>query len=132
MAEFSKDRRDVIKTLGLALASALLLWRYLTPVKVPVQAVTLRIPLADIPVDGAYVDKDERVAVIRDKVAIYALSLVCTHLGCTVTAIGDGFSCPCHGSRFDRNGKVLRGPADRGLAMLKVIEKGGMVEVSGS
>ena len=30
-----------------------------------------------------------------------ALSLVCTHLGCTVDESADGFACPCHGSRYD-------------------------------
>ena len=49
-----------------------------------------------------------------------ALSLVCTHLGCTVEQKEDGFTCPCHGSRYDANGNVLRGPAQKPLRALRV------------
>ncbi len=47
----------------------------------------------------------------------HATSLICTHLGCIVDwrpESGD-FLCPCHGSMFDHNGAVLRGPAPRPL-----------------
>jgi Rieske Fe-S protein len=49
-----------------------------------------------------------------------AYSLTCTHLGCTVEEDGDGFACPCHGSRFDRDGMVLEGPAKEPLRILRV------------
>ncbi len=49
-----------------------------------------------------------------------AYSLVCTHLGCTVEQQGQQFACPCHGSRFDANGAVLKGPAVRPLKQLRV------------
>jgi Rieske Fe-S protein len=44
-----------------------------------------------------------------------ALSPICTHLGCTVDIQGDRLVCPCHGSTYDRQGIVLRGPAERAL-----------------
>lgn len=44
-----------------------------------------------------------------------ALSPVCTHLGCTVEIHGARLECPCHGSTYDRAGRVLRGPAERAL-----------------
>lgn len=46
-----------------------------------------------------------------------ALSLVCTHQGCTVSwqASNNKFDCPCHGSQFDKDGKVLQGPATTSL-----------------
>lgn len=44
-----------------------------------------------------------------------ALSPVCTHLGCTVEIQGARLECPCHGSTYDRVGRVLRGPAERPL-----------------
>lgn len=43
------------------------------------------------------------------------LSLTCTHAGCTVQGGAMGFSCPCHGSAFDKNGCVLGGPAQKPL-----------------
>jgi cytochrome b6-f complex iron-sulfur subunit len=49
-----------------------------------------------------------------------ALSLSCTHLGCTLEQKMDGFACPCHGSRFEADGKVLHGPATKELAVLRV------------
>jgi len=43
---------------------------------------------------------------------LYAISGVCTHLGCIVQREGEaGFFCPCHGSRFDGAGRPIAGPA---------------------
>lgn len=39
------------------------------------------------------------------------LSPICTHRGCTVDIAGAQLVCPCHGSIYDRRGKVLDGPA---------------------
>jgi Rieske Fe-S protein len=45
-----------------------------------------------------------------------ALNSTCTHERCTITGYtGQDFVCPCHGSRFDANGRVLTGPASRSL-----------------
>jgi menaquinol-cytochrome c reductase iron-sulfur subunit len=60
------------------------------------------------------------VWLIRRGDAVTALSSVCPHLGCGVEAAGEGFACPCHGSAFDREGRVLGGPAPRGLDPLEV------------
>jgi cytochrome b6-f complex iron-sulfur subunit/menaquinol-cytochrome c reductase iron-sulfur subunit len=51
---------------------------------------------------------------------VRAFSAVCPHLGCGVDAAGDGFACPCHGSRFAPDGAVRGGPAPRGLDPLEV------------
>ena len=45
---------------------------------------------------------------------------VCTHLGCIPVAnSGDteGWTCPCHGSKYDGSGRVVRGPAPKNLAV---------------
>jgi Rieske Fe-S protein len=47
--------------------------------------------------------------------AFAALSSQCTHRGCTIDAEPTRLVCPCHGSAFGRDGKVLRGPAERPL-----------------
>jgi Rieske Fe-S protein len=45
-----------------------------------------------------------------------AIEAVCTHEGCTITgADGDVYVCPCHGSRYNRGGQVLAGPARASL-----------------
>ena len=47
-----------------------------------------------------------------------ALSSICTHQSCQITGFDSGsnqFICPCHGSKFDVNGKVTQGPAGRSL-----------------
>lgn len=50
-----------------------------------------------------------------------ALSLTCTHQGCTVHPNEAGeFHCPCHGAVYDKNGKVISGPAQRDLPRFKV------------
>jgi Rieske Fe-S protein len=46
---------------------------------------------------------------------VRALSPICTHRGCTVEVEGERLVCPCHGSVYDREGRVLRGPAERSL-----------------
>jgi isorenieratene synthase len=64
---------------------------------------------------------DEVYAVHEDGKAI---SLTCTHQGCTVQANDQGeFVCPCHGARFDQQGRVLKGPAQRDLAKYKVLQR---------
>ena len=63
---------------------------------------------------------DVPAVLIRSDQGYTALSLVCPHLGCTVESKPDGFACPCHGSRFDLQGKVTRGPAGKPLVVLRV------------
>jgi cytochrome b6-f complex iron-sulfur subunit len=58
--------------------------------------------------------------IIHDKNGFQAVSLECTHLGCMVEARNFGFECPCHGSRFDLDGVMLKGPAARDLRKLRV------------
>ena len=129
MEILSQTRRKFITTLTLLLASGGLLVRYLTPRTTVKRRVLVSAAVADVPPDGALLFRNERLALFRDDSGFYALSLVCTHLGCTVTVAGDVLSCPCHGSRFDLLGKVLKGPADRALERLVVEKRGDRVEV---
>lgn len=103
--------------------------RYLTPRSNRSRQVLASCAGADVPASGALVFLDERLVLMRDDSGLYALSLICSHLGCTVTVSAAGLACPCHGSTFDRQGRVLKGPADRPLGRLKVVEREGRVEV---
>jgi Rieske Fe-S protein len=54
------------------------------------------------------------LVVEQDKtLATYGINAVCTHLGCVVpwNAAENKFLCPCHGSQYNNQGKVVRGPA---------------------
>jgi cytochrome b6-f complex iron-sulfur subunit len=53
-------------------------------------------------------------------IANYGLNAICTHLGCVVpwVASENKYICPCHGSRYDNMGKVVRGPAPLSLALV--------------
>ncbi len=72
---------------------------------------------------GSRVLRPEIPAIIYNQDGqVRAISLVCTHLGCAVSANAQGgFECPCHGSRFDASGGVLAGPAAQPLAALRVL-----------
>jgi cytochrome b6-f complex iron-sulfur subunit len=55
----------------------------------------------------------------RDSGGLFAIDAVCTHLGCLVEQkAGEGFACPCHGSRFAADGQVQNGPASKALRHL--------------
>ncbi|MBD3883168.1 cytochrome b6-f complex iron-sulfur subunit [Phormidium tenue FACHB-886] len=55
----------------------------------------------------------------EEAIANYGLNAVCTHLGCVVpwNANENKFMCPCHGSQYNSEGKVVRGPAPLSLAL---------------
>jgi len=49
-----------------------------------------------------------------------ALTAVCTHEGCVVSNYQSGtYECPCHGSQYNTNGSVTKGPATRSLAQFQ-------------
>ena len=58
---------------------------------------------------------DRQLFVYRDHEGIRAVSAVCTHLGCTIEKSDEGFLCPCHGSCYDEDGRVLSGAATKDL-----------------
>ncbi len=62
------------------------------------------------------------VWIVRDDEKIYALSTVCTHLGCTPNWLANDnkFKCPCHGSGFYKTGINFEGPAPRPLERFKI------------
>ena len=62
------------------------------------------------------------VWIVRSIEGIYALSTVCTHLGCTPNWFEgeEKFKCPCHGSGFKKTGINVEGPAPRPLERFKI------------
>ena len=59
--------------------------------------------------------RERNLFIYRDHEGIRAVSAVCTHLGCIIEKSEDGFECPCHGSCYNENGKVLSGAASNDL-----------------
>ena len=72
------------------------------------------------PGTGAIVRRGlEKIAVYRDPQGqLHERLAACPHLGCVVhwNRAETTWDCPCHGSRFDRYGKVINGPANHDLA----------------
>lgn len=72
---------------------------------------------------------------VTGKKGIYALSTICTHLGCTPAWLeAEGkFKCPCHGSGFKPTGINFEGPAPRPLERFKVaLSDDGQIQVDKS
>jgi Rieske Fe-S protein len=67
------------------------------------------------PGNGAVVvESGSKIAAYRDERGeLHKRSAVCPHLGCIVAwnPAASTWDCPCHGSRFDKLGKVINGPA---------------------
>lgn len=73
---------------------------------------------SDLAIGAVRVIEGEGIAVLRDEQGVWAMSTVCTHLACDIPEdwmSADELACPCHGSRFDRDGAVLEGPATEPL-----------------
>jgi len=123
MAAVRQSRRRFIVSLIAAAGAVIGAGRFLIP-RTTRRSALLTIPAGEVPQEGALVYREARVAVIREGSDLYALSLVCTHLGCTVTVTPTDLVCPCHGSAYDRKGNVLKGPASRPLPRYRVEQQG--------
>ena len=68
----------------------------------------------------------------HEEQGFHAISSVCTHLGCVVAHTeGEGFACPCHGSRFSTDGSVVGGPAPAALPWLEIaVSPDGQLQVN--
>ncbi len=128
MAPVRQSRRRFLGALIVAGGALLGVGRFLMP-RIKGRQLLLTVPLGDLPHGGALVYRESRVAVIREGDDLYALSLVCTHLGCTVTVTPTELVCPCHGSVYDRQGELLTGPATRPLHRYRVERQGELLVV---
>jgi len=109
---------SAITALAFAAAGALRLPRAAV---VPVASRKFRVALPETLVPGeAFVPPGRSVAIFRDAAGVFAVSTICTHLGCIVKKEAAGFACPCHGSKFALDGSVTKGPAPKALAWLAV------------
>ena len=121
------NRRDFLKfsAAGLLTASGLLglggLFRFLSAVTEPAPKTEFDLGSAsNYPLGSRTVISEVPALLIHAESGFSALSLVCTHLGCTVEEKDDGFACPCHGSLYAKDGRLLRGPAVQRLPILRI------------
>jgi Rieske Fe-S protein len=123
------DRREFVTVCACAGAGMLLMGCVsLVTHPVPVTNNLVRLSLASHPElskpDGAIkilpTGYEEPIYVLVAPEGFSAISPICTHRGCTVDVQGPRLVCPCHGSTYDREGKVLRGPAERALRRFTV------------
>ncbi|HVZ79365.1 MAG TPA: ubiquinol-cytochrome c reductase iron-sulfur subunit [bacterium] len=66
---------------------------------------------------------DHKVWIVRNDQGFYALSTICTHLGCTPNWLQaeQKFKCPCHGSGYYITGVNFEGPAPRPLPRFNIV-----------
>jgi len=121
------SRRDFLKltTNTLLTASGLLgpgaLFRFLGYQTEPLPQTEFDLgPASNYPIDSRTLLSNIPALLLHTDEGFSALSLVCTHLGCTVELKESGFTCPCHGSKYDAEGSVLNGPAQKKLNALRV------------
>jgi cytochrome b6-f complex iron-sulfur subunit len=71
--------------------------------------------------DSVTLDATNGIFLVHAQEGFFALNAVCTHLGCLTAWKPDSgqIACPCHGSRFSREGVKLAGPAPRPLPWLR-------------
>jgi cytochrome b6-f complex iron-sulfur subunit len=118
------SRRDlldaiVLASLGVAAVGGVrVLTGFLSPNVLFEPPTRFRAGLPDsYPVNSVTFIADQQVYIVRSQQGLWALSAVCTHLGCITQWKPDAnmIACPCHGSKFQRNGTKIEGPAPRPL-----------------
>jgi len=125
------SRRDLLGLSSLWMTGASLLFALFGALRLPRAAVLdspskkVRVSLPETLAEGTpFVPPGRAMALFRDTEGVFAISTVCTHLGCIVEPTAGGFECPCHGSIFAADGSVTRGPAPQPLRWLKVSASG--------
>jgi cytochrome b6-f complex iron-sulfur subunit len=120
----SVSRRDFLNeitvgALGIAgLGGAALTYQYFSPNVLFEPSTTFRAGNPDLyPVNSVTFLLDQQVYIVRTPEGFYAVSAVCTHLGCVTQWKPEAsvIACPCHGSKFQPSGKKIEGPAPRAL-----------------
>lgn len=123
------DRRSFFVKLGLGSLSiatagtAVFAYQFLSPnvLYEPSPIINAGKP-ESYPLDSVTIDVNSGIYIIHAKEGFFSLSAVCTHLGC-LTAWKQELgivACPCHGSKFKRDGEKIEGPAPRPLPWYRV------------
>lgn len=118
------SRRDFLNeitlgALGIAgFGGGALTYQYFSPNVLFEPSTTFRAGNPDLyPPNSVTFLQDQQVYIVRTTNGFYAVSAVCTHLGCVTQWKPEAnmIACPCHGSKFQPDGKKIEGPAPRPL-----------------
>lgn len=119
------SRRDFLNqvTVGAlsiaGLGTVAVTYQYFSPNVLFEPAAQFRAGTPDLyPIHSVTFLQDQQVYIVRMPEGFYAVSAVCTHLGCVTQWKEDAqmIACPCHGSKFKPNGVKIEGPAPRPLS----------------
>ncbi len=122
-------RRDFLNeiafsALGIAgVGSAVVTYRYLSPNVLFEPPTKFRAGSPDLyPLNSVTYLPEQQVYVVRTGEGFFAVSAVCTHLGCVTQwkPESDQIACPCHGSKFKPDGTKIEGPAPRPLPHFQI------------
>ena len=126
-AEF--DRRAFFTKIGLgslgiaAAGTVVFSYEYLSPNVLYEPSPIVNVgKVESFTLNSVTMDVNSAIYLVRADEGYFALSMVCTHLGC-LTAWNQDLgiiACPCHGSKFKRTGEKIEGPAPKPLPWLKV------------
>ncbi len=122
------DRRAFFVKLGLgslsiaATGTAVFAYQFLSPnvLYEPSPIINAGKP-ESYPLDSVTLDVNSAIYLVHANEGFFALSAICTHLGCMTAwkpELGI-IACPCHGSKFTREGQKIAGPAPRPLPWLR-------------
>ncbi len=123
------DRRQFFVKLGLgsvavaAVGTAAFAYQFLSPNVLYEPSPVVNAGRPDrYPPDSVTLAPEQGVFIVNSAQGFYALQAVCTHLGCLTAwkpELGI-IACPCHGSKFNRDGTKIAGPAPRPLPWLRM------------
>jgi cytochrome b6-f complex iron-sulfur subunit len=117
--EISVGALGVVGLGGIALS-----YQYFSPNVLFEPSTTFRAGNPELyPVNSVTFLQDQQVYIVRTPEGFFAVSAVCTHLGCVTQWKPEAnmIACPCHGSKFQPIGKKIEGPAPRPLPHYAII-----------
>jgi cytochrome b6-f complex iron-sulfur subunit len=127
--EAGLDRRQFFVKMGLgsvavaAAGTAAFAYQFLSPNVLYEPSPVVNAGKPDrYPPDSVTLDPQAAIFIVNSAQGFYALQATCTHLGCLTAwkpELGI-IACPCHGSKFDRDGNKIEGPAPRPLPWLRM------------
>ncbi|MGB9103765.1 MAG: Rieske (2Fe-2S) protein [Terriglobales bacterium] len=127
--EAGVDRRQFFVKIGIgsvavaAAGTAAFAYQFLSPNVLYEPSPIVNVGKPDsYPPDSVTLDPQAAIFIVNSPQGFYVLSAICTHLGCLTAwqpELGI-IACPCHGSKFKRDGTKIAGPAPRPLPWFRM------------